>query len=206
MSAILYSWPQRICREKSRTPQHHYLIWPRWKCCSVVGQCYERHRHDELLRFLRRLDHEFPGKIGLHLVLDNYIAHKHPNVRAWLERHSRFVCRYFFHASEHRANVFHRLAARCTELESYVGMQGHRNIAVAASSGRAVWVDAVVSEIAADGTAMGATKWCAGNVSLSDMMTEESSSRLGDQAPLCACRRPKPVSGSPLCGAAYRGP
>ena len=27
----------------------------------VVGQCYERHRHQEFLRFLRRLDHEFPG-------------------------------------------------------------------------------------------------------------------------------------------------
>src|SRR5208283_5400240 len=34
----------------------------------VVGQCYERHRHQEFLRFLRRLDHEFPGAISLHLV------------------------------------------------------------------------------------------------------------------------------------------
>lgn len=60
----------------------------------VVGQCYERHRHQEFLRFLRRLDHEFPGEIGLHLVLDNYGTHKHPNVRAWLKRHPRFVCHY----------------------------------------------------------------------------------------------------------------
>jgi transposase/transcriptional regulator with XRE-family HTH domain len=60
----------------------------------VVGQCYERHRHQEFLRFLRRLDHEFPGAIGLHLVLDNYGTHKHPNVRAWLKRHPRFVCHY----------------------------------------------------------------------------------------------------------------
>ena len=60
----------------------------------VVGQCYERHRHQEFLRFLRRLDHEFPGEISLHLVLDNYGTHKHPNVRAWLKRHPRFVCHY----------------------------------------------------------------------------------------------------------------
>ncbi len=60
----------------------------------VVGQCYERHRHQEFLRFLRRLDHEFPGEIGLHLVLDNYGTHKHPNVQAWLKRHPRFVCHY----------------------------------------------------------------------------------------------------------------
>src|SRR6202521_3772810 len=60
----------------------------------VVGQCYERHRHQEFLKFLRRLDTEFPGEIRLHLVLDNYGTHKHPNVQAWLKRHRRFVCHY----------------------------------------------------------------------------------------------------------------
>src|SRR5450631_2027652 len=58
---------------------------------KVVGQCFSRHRHQEFLRFLRRLDGEFPGQITLHLILDNYAAHKHPNVRAWLDRHPRFV-------------------------------------------------------------------------------------------------------------------
>lgn len=57
----------------------------------VVGQCYERHRHQEFLKFLRRLDHEFPGAVPLHLVLDNYGTHKHPKVQAWLKRHPRFI-------------------------------------------------------------------------------------------------------------------
>jgi len=57
----------------------------------VVGQCYERHRHQEFLRFLRRLDQEFPGEVSLHLVMDNYGTHKHPRVQAWLKRHPRFV-------------------------------------------------------------------------------------------------------------------
>ncbi len=57
----------------------------------VVGQCYERHRHQELLKFLRRLDQEFPGEIRLHLVMDNYGTHKHPKVQAWLKRHPRYV-------------------------------------------------------------------------------------------------------------------
>lgn len=57
----------------------------------VVGQCYERHRHQEFLKFLKRLDQEFPGTIPLHLVLDNYGTHKHPRVRSWLNRHPRFV-------------------------------------------------------------------------------------------------------------------
>jgi len=57
----------------------------------VVGECFERHRHQEFLRFLRRLDREFPGEIPLHLVMDNYGTHKHPRVRTWLQRHPRFV-------------------------------------------------------------------------------------------------------------------
>jgi transposase len=61
---------------------------------KVVGQCFTRHRHQEFLRFLRRIDAEFPGDIPLHLVMDNYGTHKHPNVRAWLKRHPRFVCHF----------------------------------------------------------------------------------------------------------------
>ena len=57
----------------------------------VVGQCYERHRHQEFLRFLRRLDQQFPGETRLHLVMDNYGTHKHPRVQTWLKRHPRFV-------------------------------------------------------------------------------------------------------------------
>ena len=60
----------------------------------VIGQCHERHRHQEFLRFLRRLDQEFPGKTPLHLVLDNYGTHKHVKVRAWLKRHPPFVCHF----------------------------------------------------------------------------------------------------------------
>lgn len=57
----------------------------------VVGQCYERHRHQEFLRFLRSLDQQFPGETRLHLVMDNYGTHKHPSVQTWLKRHPRFV-------------------------------------------------------------------------------------------------------------------
>jgi len=60
----------------------------------VIGECHERHRNQEFLRFLRRLDKEFPGKVPLHLVMDNYGTHKHANVRAWLKRHPRFVCHF----------------------------------------------------------------------------------------------------------------
>jgi transposase len=61
---------------------------------KVVGQCYERHRHQEFLKFLRQLDQEFPGDVPLHLVMDNYGTHTHKKVRAWLTRHPRFVLHF----------------------------------------------------------------------------------------------------------------
>jgi len=58
---------------------------------QVIGECYARHRHQEFLKFLNRLDQEFPGELQLHLVMDNYGTHKHPRVQNWLRRHPRFV-------------------------------------------------------------------------------------------------------------------
>ena len=57
---------------------------------TIIGNCYERHRHQEFLKFLRRLDREFPKNKALHLILDNYGTHKHPNVKTWLNKHPRF--------------------------------------------------------------------------------------------------------------------
>ena len=61
---------------------------------KVIGDCYKRHRHQEFLKFLRRIDREFPGKTSLHVVMDNYGTHGTPEVKAWLKRHPRFVVHY----------------------------------------------------------------------------------------------------------------
>ncbi|MCI0423704.1 MAG: IS630 family transposase [Acidobacteria bacterium] len=61
---------------------------------KVIGDCQKRHRHQEFLKFLRRLDREFPGKTPLHLVLDNYGTHGTPEVKAWLKKHPRFVMHF----------------------------------------------------------------------------------------------------------------
>jgi transposase len=58
---------------------------------KVVGECHQRHRHQEFLKFLRRLNAEFPGDVPLHLMMDNYGTHKHAKVKAWLKRNPRFV-------------------------------------------------------------------------------------------------------------------
>jgi hypothetical protein len=57
---------------------------------TVIGQCMDRHRHQEVIRFLGKVDRDTPGDLDLHLIVDNYATHKHPNVVEWLERHPRF--------------------------------------------------------------------------------------------------------------------
>jgi transposase len=61
---------------------------------KVIGDCHKRHRHQEFLKFLRRIDREFPGNTPLHLVIDNYGTHGTAEVRTWLKKHSRFVLHY----------------------------------------------------------------------------------------------------------------
>ena len=57
---------------------------------SVIGQCLPRHRHDECLVVLRRIQREVPRGLQVHLILDNYGTHSHPDVQAWLAKHPRF--------------------------------------------------------------------------------------------------------------------
>jgi transposase len=61
---------------------------------SVIGQCLPRHRHVEFLEFLKTIDRAVPKGLKVHLVLDNYATHNHPNVKAWLARHPRFVLHF----------------------------------------------------------------------------------------------------------------
>src|SRR3954451_21825023 len=56
----------------------------------VLGQCSRRHRHQEFVRFLDKIDRDTPAHLEVHLIADNYATHKHAAVRRWLERHPRF--------------------------------------------------------------------------------------------------------------------
>jgi transposase len=58
---------------------------------KVIGRCMQRHRHQEFIRFLNAVEAEVPAGKVIHAILDNYAVHKHPKVRAWLGRHSRWV-------------------------------------------------------------------------------------------------------------------
>lgn len=56
----------------------------------VIGDCMPRHRHQEFIRFLNKIDVGTPTGYDLHLIVDNYGTHKHPRVKSWLKRHPRF--------------------------------------------------------------------------------------------------------------------
>jgi transposase len=47
---------------------------------KVIGRCMQRHRHQEFIRFLNAIEAQVPARKTVHVVLDNYAAHKHPKV------------------------------------------------------------------------------------------------------------------------------
>jgi transposase len=51
----------------------------------TADACYPRHRHQEFLKFLKKVAAACPAT-DLHVVLDNYGTHKHPEIRRWLAR------------------------------------------------------------------------------------------------------------------------
>jgi len=61
---------------------------------KVIGTCMKRHRHQEYLKFLRKIDRETPKELDLHLIVDNYATHKHQKVKQWLLKHPRFHIHY----------------------------------------------------------------------------------------------------------------
>ena len=81
---------------------------------NVVSQCMPRHRHQEWLKFLRRIDEETPQEYALHLIVDNYATHKHPAVKAWLAKHPRFHM-HFTPTSASWLNLIERFFGELTD-------------------------------------------------------------------------------------------
>ena len=57
---------------------------------TVIAECHPRHRHQEFLSFLNRIDASVDGGLEIHLILDNYGTHKHPEVKKWLASRPRY--------------------------------------------------------------------------------------------------------------------
>jgi transposase len=103
---------------------------------QVIGQCLPRHRHQEFLRFLKKVDREVPKGLVVHLICDNYATHKHLDVRTWLTAHPRFVMhftptssswlnlveRWFRELTDKalRRGVFHSVPDLIAKIEAYL--------------------------------------------------------------------------------------
>jgi len=81
---------------------------------KVIGQCQPRHRHQEWLKFLRRLDREYPPELTLHVIMDNYGTHKTPEVQKWMGKHPRLVC-HFIPTSSSWLNMVERWFRELTD-------------------------------------------------------------------------------------------
>jgi len=57
---------------------------------KIIAQCQPRHRHQEFLRFLKQIDGATDPALDIHLILDNYSTHKHPQVKKWFHAHPRY--------------------------------------------------------------------------------------------------------------------
>ena len=80
---------------------------------QVIGSLHARHRSQEFLAFLKKIDAEVPADLDVHLVLDNASTHKTPQVKRWLTAHPRFVL-HFTPTSSSWLNLVERWFAELT--------------------------------------------------------------------------------------------
>jgi transposase len=81
---------------------------------KILSRTAEQHTHKEWLAFLKVIDRETPLGLEIHLIMDNYATHKHPTVKAWLARHTRFHL-HFTPTSSSWLNLVERFFRDLTE-------------------------------------------------------------------------------------------
>ena len=81
---------------------------------EVIDDCMPRHRHDEFLLFLKKLEKQTDKALDLHIIADNYATHKHADVNAWLAKHPR-VHLHFTPTSASWVNLVERFFAEITD-------------------------------------------------------------------------------------------
>jgi transposase len=103
---------------------------------KVLSQCRDRHTHEDWIAFLRLIDRQTPSDKQIHVIADNYSAHKHPNVQRWLNRKKRFhihctptssswlnMVERFFRDITHnqiRRGIFRSVPELITAIEQYI--------------------------------------------------------------------------------------
>jgi len=81
---------------------------------EVIGECKQRHRHQEFLSFLKTVEKQTPKDMELHIVVDNYATHKHQKVKNWIKRNKR-VTLHFIPTSSSWLNLVERFFGLITD-------------------------------------------------------------------------------------------
>lgn len=81
---------------------------------EVIGECKKRHRHEEFLAFLKRIEADTSDELDIHIIVDNYATHKHEKVKQWLKRHAR-VQLHFIPTSSSWLNLVERFFGLITD-------------------------------------------------------------------------------------------
>lgn len=81
---------------------------------ETIHECMPRHRHQEFLKFLRKVERSVEPGLEIHVILDNYATHKHETVRRWLKRIKR-VHLHFVPTGASWLNMVERLFSELTE-------------------------------------------------------------------------------------------
>lgn len=81
---------------------------------EAITACHRRHRHQEFLKFLEKIESSVPAGPEIHIVMDNYGTHKVAKVRRWFARHPRYHL-HFTPTSASWLNLAERLFAEVTE-------------------------------------------------------------------------------------------
>ncbi len=84
------------------------------KTGDVIGQCHRRHRHQEFLKFLNRIDDSAPDGAEVHLIMDNYGTHKTEKVKKWFQRHPNYHV-HFTPTSASWLNLVERFFSEITQ-------------------------------------------------------------------------------------------
>jgi len=103
---------------------------------SIISTFMPTHNHQDWIRFLKLIHKQTPRDQDVHLILDNYSAHKTPEVWAWLTKHPRFhlhfvptsaswlnqVERFFRDLTEKcvRRGVFHSVQELQQSIQNYL--------------------------------------------------------------------------------------
>lgn len=88
---------------------------------AVIGASYRRHRHEEVLKFLRKVEKAVPKDQEIHIILDNYSTHKHATVLDWIEKKKRIYL-HFIPTSSSWLNLVERFFATLTEKQLRQGV------------------------------------------------------------------------------------